>query len=345
MPHTTKVPENLKPDEKLLPAALIQSAFAQEEGLQLQITNAMKDVELIIVDSEEKIAIANTRISTINSLMKVVEKLRTEIKSPYFEAGKDIDAYAKNLSNPMESAKKKLNQKVLGFKKSQEAQLIIEQNQAKQKQEMDEKAKLNESNLLRRIREQITARLFGGQFVTGAGIVTPCEPAKNIPECTEIYLKLSQDFPLDFFKHLKKEAEDTMKELSDTVLNHQKKIAGLVAAGTLEQYLVTARAKADGANVKAESETVNKIAEESKKEEKKEELAMKKATKGIRKTIAFEIVDKRLVPDEFLSVDAVKVNEWIKNNKEKVQDGLSKEGSESPISGLRFYEHSSYVAK
>jgi len=332
-------------DKKLLLPAQIQAGFASEENLQLLITNALKDVELVIVDSEDKVPMANTRLGTINELIKGIEKIRKEFKDPYYKTGQEIDAYAKSLSMPLDTAKKSLNSKVMGFKKSQETKLIVEQAEIRKQSELNEKAKKAEIALIDRIREQITARLFGGQYITGEGIICPCEPAKNVAETTDIYLKLSQDFPRSFFKHMIKESETAFKELSDMVLNHQKKIAMLAAEGKLEEYIIQAKQEAQSDARVAKAKAEQGVEEQAQKDEKKMTSTMKTATKGIRATIEFSVEDIRLVPVEFLVVDQVKVNQYIKDNKEQILNAISNEGAASPVSGLRFYEHSAYIAR
>jgi hypothetical protein len=63
-----------------------------EEALQIKVTD---DVSL---------AIANQKLSAVNNHLKLIEEKRTELKKPYLDAGKKVDAVAKDLSEPLNNS-------------------------------------------------------------------------------------------------------------------------------------------------------------------------------------------------------------------------------------------------
>jgi hypothetical protein len=63
-----------------------------EEALQIKVTD---DVSL---------AIANQKLSAVNNHLKLIEEKRTELKKPYLDAGKKVDAIAKDLSEPLNNS-------------------------------------------------------------------------------------------------------------------------------------------------------------------------------------------------------------------------------------------------
>jgi hypothetical protein len=70
------------------------------------------------------------------------------------------------------------------------------------------------------------------------------------------------------------------------------------------------------------------------------ELAMLESQKAsnIRHNWKFDVVDLSRVPVQFLMVDEAKVREWIKANKESLNDG-------DIIAGIKFYKEVSVVTK
>jgi len=332
-------------ETRIITAQQIQLGIAGElNDLPKLINESVKDVDIINIDSKEKLPIANSRLGTLNELLKHIEKMRKEVKTPYLQAGKDIENYANSLKIPLENAKKKLSAKILGFKKEEEAKITIEQNEKKRQEEEKKKRKEWEINLLDRIRIQVNARLFGGQYITGNGTIVPCSPAQNVQQVTEIYLKLSQEFPMSQFNFMKKEAEKAFKELSDTILNHQKKIATLIKEGKLEETIAKDRNKAEAERLAGKAQAELNVEKEEENINRKFDKELKESTKGIRKTIEWTVTNIADVPIRFLTIDPAKVSEFISENKQLVKNSIDEEKA-SPIPGIRFYEHSTFVAK
>lgn len=171
-----------------------------EEALQIKVTD---DVSL---------AIANQKLSAVNNHLKLIEEKRTELKKPYLDAGKKVDAVAKDLSEPLNNS--------IQYLKNQIKEWNLE--------------------LLRREQE------------------------------------LKQQAPVN--------------SLFEDSINH--------------------------------------------------ELAMLESQKAsnVRHNWKFDVVDLSRVPVQFLMVDEAKVREWIKANKESLNDG-------DVIAGIKFYKEVSVVTK
>ena len=171
-----------------------------EEALQIKVTD---DVSL---------AIANQKLSAVNNHLKLIEEKRTELKKPYLDAGKKVDAVAKDLSEPLNNS--------IQYLKNQIKEWNLE--------------------LLRREQE------------------------------------LKQQAPAN--------------SLFEDNINH--------------------------------------------------ELAMLESQKAsnVRHNWKFDVVDISRVPVQFLMIDEAKVREWIKANKESLNDG-------DIIAGIKFYKEVSVVTK
>ena len=171
-----------------------------EEALQIKVTD---DVSL---------AIANQKLSAVNNHLKLIEEKRTELKKPYLDAGKKVDAVAKDLSETLNNS--------IQYLKNQIKEWNLE--------------------LLRREQE------------------------------------LKQQAPAN--------------SLFEDNINH--------------------------------------------------ELAMLESQKAsnVRHNWKFDVVDLSRVPVQFLMIDEAKVREWIKANKESLNDG-------DIIAGIKFYKEVSVVTK
>jgi hypothetical protein len=171
-----------------------------EEALQIKVTD---DVSL---------AIANQKLSAVNNHLKLIEEKRTELKKPYLDAGKKVDAVAKDLSEPL-------------------------------------------NNSIQYLKNQI-------------------------------------------------------KEWNLELLRREQELKQQAPANSLFEYNIN------------------------------HELAMLESQKAsnVRHNWKFDVVDLSRVPVQFLMIDEAKVREWIKANKESLNDG-------DIIAGIKFYKEVSVVTK
>ncbi len=333
-------------ETKLLTPVQIQTGIATTAmpNLPELIIEATKDIDLILVDSKEKLPIANTRMEQINALLKHIETGRKAFKAPYITAGKEIEAKANSYKGPLEIAKGKLGGRILAFKKQEEAVMQVEQDEKRKKLEIEKGRKEYEAKLLDKIREQVNVKLFGGQYVTMKGTVVPCHPAQNIAEVTAILVHFSTNFPVDQFTFLKKDSEKAFKEIKGIIIGHQKSIANLVKEGKLEETLAVAKNSAETTRLIGKAKVEDTIEFEDVKQEKSMVAQLKSTTKGVRSTLTFTVVDQTQIQNQFLMVNEVAVNEYIRHNKTAILDGLEKGTNGASLPGIRFFQDSTYIA-
>lgn len=329
----------------MTPAQIQAGVVGDLPNLPALIQEAVKDIDLIVVDSDEKLPIANTRLERINELYKHVEDARKDFKAPIITAGKEVEAMANSYKIPLKAAKDKIADKILAWKTMQQSIIITKQAEVQKAQEVEAQRKQAEVELLDRVRAQINAKLYGGQYMTGAGTIVPCLPAKNVQEVTEVFLHFSQNFPMSRFAYMVKDAEKAYKELKAEILSHQKEIVGLVANGTLEAAIGAKKHSANNDRLIGKANAEETVAFETVKAEKSMANEVKAATKGVRKTLTFSITDINTVPREFMMINEVAMNEHIRNNKQAILDGIKVNPEVSAVPGIRFYEHSAYIAK
>lgn len=80
----------------------------------------------------------------VRTLMRSIQKARTEVKAPVLQLGRDIDAAVKDVVEPLEQATAALSQRLLAWQREQE-RLRAEQEAAARKRMEEAKAKAAEA--------------------------------------------------------------------------------------------------------------------------------------------------------------------------------------------------------
>lgn len=99
-------------------------------ALQSQALSIAEACNKLQVTDETTLAIATQNLSKAQSVTKQIEAIRTDLKAPYLQAGKQIDALAKKLAEPIEDAVNAGKKKILAYnaevqrKKQEEANRI-----------------------------------------------------------------------------------------------------------------------------------------------------------------------------------------------------------------------------
>jgi len=76
---------------------------AQFDALKASVDKLVTMGKSVAITDDTSLAIATQNLSLINSKTKEIEALRVQIKDPYLQAGKQVDALAKLLSAPLEA--------------------------------------------------------------------------------------------------------------------------------------------------------------------------------------------------------------------------------------------------
>lgn len=97
-------------------------------ALQKQSTTIAEQCLKLTVNDETTLAIATQNLSKANGIVKEIDSLRTDLKKPYLDAGRQIDAIAKSLSQPIEKAIEAGKKKILGYQAEQKKKQIEEAN-------------------------------------------------------------------------------------------------------------------------------------------------------------------------------------------------------------------------
>ncbi len=97
------------------------------DALKKETTTSADACNKLTVTDSVSLAIATQNLSKANQYIKDIEKIRKELKAPYFDAGKKIDALADALSSPLEKTLAEGKAKILAYNKIEEAKALAEQ--------------------------------------------------------------------------------------------------------------------------------------------------------------------------------------------------------------------------
>jgi hypothetical protein len=112
---------------------------AQFEALKKQSQQIAENCSQLNVTDSTSLAVATQNLSKLKEFIRNLEKLRKETKEPYLKAGQQIDALAKNLSNPLEAVLKSGENNILAYNKAEE-----EKARKEQKRIQDIKSDIND---------------------------------------------------------------------------------------------------------------------------------------------------------------------------------------------------------
>lgn len=300
----------------------------------------------ISVMDETTLSIAQQNLSSANSLLKSIEDKRKALKDPYLQAGKLIDSTCAEM---IETAEKgiehvKTQIKMWELRRIEEAKKAQEELLKKQQEE----AKEREAAAKRKIEQ----REFYNKVI--ASLEQMYLSSKTAEQCEEKIEYINKNFPTgDMFGDLATEAatqaQNYIKLLSekanqfkhaDTLSESEKQLIKEKEDLMAEKNRIALKE----AEIAKKEEELRLEAERKKAEEEaeKERLRLQQEaemnkTRGIRQIWKFELVDKTKLSQDWITVDTEKVKEYMKVNKDNLNDG-------EVLFGVRFYKDQSVSA-
>ena len=349
----TEVPENLAgntPKQKAQKAKplLEKTDFLKKFGqIDVQVSK-FEDISVKIkVIDKDSLLVAENNASQIQQMLNGIELARSTLKSPYFETGKAIDAYAKTLKEPLERCKVRIGSQITSFKELAAAQerLRIEKEE-KARTEKEEK-KTFEIEKLARIKQQLYARIYGGIYYSKDGSRNSNSGCQSIADCDRILVFIDERFPSpENFTYLKVELVDT-KNIGIGLITEHK--ANLISLESNDNNTVE-KAKQDIADARnaAQIEAIDEVTSLKKGMEKESASAarvdareLKEAKKGVREIVKFVVEDPAAVPVDLKVVSESLVNEYIRNNSDRIKQALK--DNKQPIPGINFFVDAKFV--
>jgi hypothetical protein len=294
------------------------------EAYDITALKFAEECKQIKITDDATLAMAEQKMSKAHDIKKQIEELHKTTKAPFWEIGKFIDD-VKNKSIAI------IDQAINHGKEQK-----IAYAQIKEKEKQEELRKIQEEhNRITSLKNKIMS--YENEAILA---INACNTNEALTECSGSYLG---KFPADsewgeFVSEAREMAkrilevgkarrefirqQEELKNSSDALAIEKAKALEIEAANKAkEAELQLAQRKAEEA---AEAERLKIEADAAMKEVEAQKI------KGLSSTMKFEVIDFKLVPDEFKVVDEKLVREWIKSNKSGIKDG-------DVHFGIRFY--------
>ena len=265
---------------------ILKTEVASFDAMKAQ-AQALADLcHQITINDEVSLGIAKQNLSKANDKVKQIEAIRISFKAPYLAAGKEIDSMAKALSSPIEDAVNAGKKKIIAYE------------EVKEQERQKEIARINA--IKTKIKDYSDTA------------IDAMSKAKTEAELIEIHFKWIKNFPTN----------DNWGEFTEEATQMRQTLLDFASARKIE---INTPHQADEETTEAIKVYVNENIEDigATKIAEIEDVA---PTKGIRTNWTFEVIDISQVPVKYLMVDEKKIKEYIKENKDKLTDGLVVKG-------------------
>lgn len=260
-----------------------QATFNALKEQSLAVANQVKKINITDASS---LAIATSILSQANEKVKQIESVRVKEKQPFFDAGKEIDRMAKELSKPIEDAIADGKAKIVAYNKAEQEKANAE---------------------LRRIQGI-------KDFITSYSqkCIATMDACKDIEALTATYNEFVKSFPpAEKFGEFTKEANEMRENLRSYATSRKTAILAPQEADAEESQSIKEHIQESVSSVGIQ-ETAN--------------VVINSHQKGMRGKFIYEIVNESEVPREFMMVDDKKLKEWIKKHSDKLEDGKVSNG-------------------
>lgn len=315
-------------------------------------TNIKKYTEFSVavnIDSDDTLMAADNMSSEIHEVLKSVEKVRQILKAPYYNTGKAIDEYARTMTEPLEKAKKRVNDAIAEYKVVQAAMVRAQEEAEMKRIEALEEEKREELNKIMRIEQQINARIYGGVWITKDGEKKSSIGCLKETDCDAINELIATKIPrADSFKYYSSHFDETISNIRKRLAAHRINLHNLNGDSRLlrEDAMEKIAIAKNEAGVESESikEVIEKkIEKETKSEVKTLEKNYDNARKGVRAVLKFTIVEPAAVPKDFFTISEDKIKEFMRENNAQIREDL--QNNKITLTGIKFFVDDTYCSK
>lgn len=331
-----------------LPAIRKEDLVEKFKNVSRQLPKFRNISEKVKVQDDESLAIAENNIAEIKTLMKDLDGARKRLKKPYADVVTMIDGYAKIISDQFESFRKQISLHVVSYREVQEAAARVEMEKRKRETEQIEKEKQEEADRLIRLTEILNAKLYGGPYKTKNGDKMS-DGCYTKEECDLLMDSLDRSFPpSNSFRFYPDRRDEVYARAKKKITAHKIDLIDLESEN--KEIRMAALKRINEAKIKAgldvektNDELAKTVQRDVRKELKDAQKEVKLAAKGTRKILKFRVVDEEQVTREFLSVDEMKIRDWMENQHSDIKEMLLS-GSQ-PLKGIEFYVETTFVSR
>ncbi len=336
-----------KKNETAVISPELTKSLAKISQLKEEVVKIGEQCLQIKVADESTLSIAQQNLSKATQMVKFIEERRVEIKEPFLQSGRMVDATAGELTEAIKLGIIHIKSEIKAFDELKQ----IEQEKARKELEASQKAAADALNKEQERKDKITTYINN---TIAPWLKAKYEECKSADDCDKILNYINTKYlPREKFA----EFADMAYELKDNYINLiTTKKQQLVSADTItdeqkelqKKELALAKMKEEltqaNRELEAEKEKIRVEQERKDKEEQAEKERLKliaenelNKTKGVKLLWKFEVVNIFDVDPEWLKVDEVKVKEWLKENKDKIVSG-------DVVEGIKYYQDKSISA-
>jgi len=265
---------------------VLKNEIAQFDALKKSCEEMAEMCRNLSVTDEHSLAFATQQLSKAYERIKQIDEIRTELKAPYFNAGKSIDSLAKQLSTPIEKEFEEGKKKVIAY------------NVQEQKKQQ---AEINRIQAIKTLISDYSAKAL-----------QEMDKCKNMDELTTIYNNYVKAFPSD----------DKFAEFLPDAITMRENLRSYASATKIK---LSTPAEVDE-NLQDEIKEVIQEQVSEVGVQEVAEVVINSEQKGMKQNFTYELIDISKVPDEFLMVDDKKLKAWIKGNSDHLKDGMESNG-------------------
>jgi hypothetical protein len=317
---------------------IVSKELSKYEALSLNVN----------ISDEETLNIAENNAAQIKTMMIRAEATRKALKEPYFNTAKAIDAYAKGITDKLDSFSKRFGLAISTWRTVQEAHKRAELEAKERSLKVIEEEKTAEIERLAKLTRTINAKLYGGVFQTKTG-EKMAEGCQTEDDCQKLLETIKTSFPpITEFKYFSDQRDKVFQDGVKAISNHYKNLIELKSdvpgLKRIVQQKIEDNKRAAGLIIEETKEKlIRKVEIASEKEINEGKKEIKEAARGTRKILKFNVVNEDLVTREFLSVDTTKIRDWMEGQNESIK--MSIQAGDQPIPGVEFYVEVTHIAK
>lgn len=327
-----------------------QTAIAKIDSISGDCATLVEYGLEINVDTPETLEIANQKLSEAKELTDITEEVRkTFVKGPN-EFVKEVNTYAKNFLEPVNNMVIYLKDQAKSYQELQIATLRLEQEkQATDLAEQHEKEK-EDLKKLSRAAVQIHARIHGGSYKTGSGEIKSSAGCITTQQCIDLREFLKTKYPdHESFGNYADKSRELMGKFISAINDMEKNLklsdsSNEKTAEKAAKAILKSKEKSEKLVLSEFEKLGTVIIKTAEKEERESKKVIASASKGIRKTIIWEVTDPEKVPRLYLVIDEEKVNELLSRQREEIRSLIEQDSGSTVIAGIEFSIKTTHIS-
>lgn len=294
------------------------------------------------IENDQQLIAAQTTIDNLKDFIKDLDAVKKSLKAPLMEIINQYDSAYKNKVEAINAVVNPATNLIIEYKAKQAEMLRAEQARL-EKEKQAEQEKLDEVlERIDRIKTRFVIIIFGGYAQIQGKEVHSVNGIETYDACIKLKEKIEKDFPNSSDFH---PFEDRLEALKKVILKHLSIRADRLKSlpvDELEDFFNQSREKGKQILNLHQTPVVQIKPTNNELSLVQAESQIKKATKGLRYTLKYQVISPAIVPRDLLGVSDDKMKMWIKTNGEQIKEELknkplSEQIDTQTIPGIKLY--------